>query len=76
MAGLTPKSTPLKGPGGYTTTVPTLKGGAGVLKPMVGSRATPVHRSAVSPFSGGSRGKSVELRGPATVIPDIPDKEW
>jgi hypothetical protein len=76
MSGLTPKSTALKGPGGYTTTTPTLKGGAGALKPLTGSRATPVHHNAVSPFSGGRRGKSVELRGDATIIPSVPDQEW
>ena len=53
---MTPKATKLSGPGGYTTNTPTLKGSAGALKPMVGSRATSVHRGAASPFSGGRRG--------------------
>lgn len=74
--GLTPIGTTLKGPGGYTTNTPTLKGSAGKLKPMVGARKTPVHHNAATPFSGGRRGSSVKLRGDATIIPSVPDKEW
>ena len=56
MAGLTPKSTPLKGPGGYTTNTPTKSGSAGQLKPMGGGKPMRVQSQSVSPFSGGKRG--------------------
>jgi hypothetical protein len=76
MTGLTVKSTPLSGPGGYTTSTPTLKGGAGELKPMGGGTKLTPHRHAVSPFSGGRSGVSVRLHGPGTIIPTTADEEW
>ena len=71
MSGLTPISTKLSGPGGYTTTTPTLKGGAGELKPMGGGVSSKPKRNAVSPFSEGRRGRSVELKGPGKIIPAV-----
>jgi hypothetical protein len=76
MPGLTVKSTQLSGPGGYTTTTPTLKGGAGELKPMGGGTKNAPHRRQVSAFSGGRKGESVQLRGPGTIIPSTADVEW
>ena len=72
---MTPKSTKLSGPGGYTTNTPTKSGGAGALKPMGGGQQSKVHRSAVSPFSGGRRGQDVKLRGDRKIIASVPDVE-
>ncbi len=74
---LTPKSTPLKGAGGYTTTTPTKKGGAGVLKPFGAGRqsvrnaGTPVNNRI---FQGGKRGvnaaTSAQLKNkPRVIVP-------
>jgi hypothetical protein len=61
-AHMTPKSTKLSGPGGYTTTTPTLKGGAGDLKPMGGGKPMKVGNAAASPFSGGKKGSNKDTQ--------------
>ena len=68
MSGLTPKSTKLSGPGGYTTTTPTLKGGAGDLKPMGGGKADRVGTNAVTPF----RGKSGSNPDTQALLKNVP----
>lgn len=73
MSGLTPKSTPLKGPGGYTTNTPTKSGSAGQLKPMGGGKPMRVQSQSVSPFSGGKKGSNPDTQAllknvPRTVI--------
>ena len=78
MAGLTVKSTKLSGPGGYTTSTPTLQGGAGTLKPMGGGTASKPRRKAVTPFSGKSGVGSADTRAllknvPRTVVPTVPE---
>ena len=70
MAGLTVKSTPLSGPGGYTTTTPTLKGGAGALKPMGGGTANKVGYKKVTPF----RGKSGSNPDTQALLKNVPRK--
>jgi hypothetical protein len=57
---LTVKQTPLKGPGGYTTTTPTLAGGAGELKVFAGGVATkrPSSHQVKSPYYRGRSGSN------------------
>ena len=79
MAGLTPKSTTLSGPGGYTTSTPTKKGGAGNLKPMGGGTASKVGKKAVTPFSGRSGAPRADTQAllknvPRTVIPTVSEE--
>jgi hypothetical protein len=78
MAGLTVKQTPLKGPGGYTTTTPTLSPGAGELKvfgagiPDVRKAGTEVqsrlfqrgHRHGSDPYTSAAL-----KRVPRTIVP-------
>lgn len=59
---MTPKSTKLSGPGGYTTNTATKKGGAGQLKPMGGGKPNKVGNAAASPFSGGKKGSNKDTQ--------------
>lgn len=79
MAGLTPKSTTLSGPGGYTISTPTKAGGAGNLKPMGGGTASRVRRKAVTPFSGQRGAPRADTQAllknvPRKVIPTVPEE--
>ena len=76
MSGLTVKETPLKGPGGYTTTTPTLSGGAGELKPMAGGVQSkrPSSHEVQSPYHRGSSGSRPDTEAllhntPRTIVP-------
>jgi hypothetical protein len=75
-AHMTPKATRLSGPGGYTTTTPTLKGGAGDLKPMGGGTANKVNNKAQSPFARGKRGTDKNRHDalknvPRTIVAEV-----
>jgi len=69
----------LKGAGGYTTTTPTLKGGAGRLKPMGGGTANKVGTNAATPFRG-KRGSNKDTQAllkntPRTLLDQPPPPE-
>ena len=68
MSGLEVKTTKLSGPGGYTTSTPTLKGGAGDLKPMGGGTPNRVGNKAVTPF----RGKSGSNPDTQALLKNVP----
>jgi hypothetical protein len=75
---LTVKSTKLKGPGGYTTTTPTLSPGAGHVKPMGGGVATkrPASHQVQSPYAGGRSGSNADTEAllkntPRTVVSNV-----
>lgn len=75
-AHMTPKATTLSGPGGYTTTTPTLKGGAGALKPMGGGTPNKVGRAQVSSLARGKRGTDKNRHDalknvPRTIAPEV-----
>lgn len=72
MSGLTVPETKLKGPGGYTTNTPTLKPGAGNLKPFGGGTPDRVQANAATPFKG-KRGSNKDTDRMLKNVPRVVD---